>query len=598
MSPQATSAYQFGQFRLDLENRLLMHSGQVVPLTPKVFEVLVILVENSPRVVDKEELMKKVWPNTFVEEANLTQYVFTLRKALGDGRDGQTYIKTIPRRGYRFVAPVRAVSETRAGGTKRRAPAASLSPRELETASVRRAAPINSLLVLPFVNAGSGSDSEYLSDGITEGIINSLARLPHLRVIARGTAFRYKGREVDYRQVGRELSVRAVLEGRVIERNDELIIKAELTDIENSWQLWGEHYHRPVSDISLVQDEIAKNISEKLHLRLSGEDEMRLSKHHTEVAEAYKLYLKGRYCWNKYTQEGIKQGIDYFWQAIDADPSYALAYAGLADCYYRLSNAYLPPSEAMPKARAAAIKALEIDDSLAEAHATVGLVKMFHEWDWPYAQRAFERAIQLKPGSALVHQRYGLYLDVMQRFDEARAEFELAQSLDPLSVQISASLSGSFYFERQFDEAIAQAHKALGMNQNFYPALMLLGMGYEQQGKFNEADAAFQKAKAVADTPIILGYLGHLYALSGRSEMARQVLAELDAYTGPEYVSPYGKALIYAGLGELDKTFECLETAYQDKTEWLCWLNIDPRLDSIRSDARFTDLRRRLGLAR
>jgi DNA-binding winged helix-turn-helix (wHTH) protein/TolB-like protein/Flp pilus assembly protein TadD len=587
--------YVFGPFRLDVTDRSLRRDGELVPLTAKAFDVLVLLVENCGRVVGKQEFMDKVWSGSFVEEANLTQNIFTLRRVLGDEHGRRGSIQTVPGHGYRFAAAVQVMSGALDEPERAESIATVADAGVVAVPRARAADSFHSLLVLPFINECADATAEYLSDGITESVINSLACLEELRIIARSTAFRYKGTKLSHQQIGRELGVRAVLEGRVLQMSDQLIIRTELTDVENGWQLWGEQFNRPFSDTCEVQDEIAHKISDKLNLHLKRQEQKRITKHYTDNVEAYMLYLKGRYYWNKYTHEDMEQCMKFFWQAIDVDPTYALAYAGLADCYYRLSNLVLPPREAMPKARAAAIKALEIDETLAEAHASLGLVKLYYDWDFVEAGIEFRRAIELKPGSALSHQRYGLYLDNMRRFEEAKREFRLALELDPLSPQIATSLAGSSYFARKFEEAIEEAHKALVLDARFFPARLILGMAYEQLGKFPEAIAEFEAARALAKVPPVLGYLGHAYAMSGKQKEARKVLAELDAHKEADYLSPYLIALVMIELGETDKVFELLEKAYQEKNEWLGWLNTDPRLDSLRSDPRFQSLLQRVG---
>src|SRR5712692_4716749 len=416
--------YEFGTFRLDTGERLLLRKGQAVPLTPKVFDTLVALVQKSGHVVGKDELMNEVWADSFVEESNLTQNIFMLRKVLGENRDGRSYIETVPKRGYRFVASVREVMDDNDDLATEKHTGPGIISKATAEDDV-----LNSLAVLPLTNVSESPDAEYLSDGITESIINSLSQLPQLRVMARSTVFRYKGVEVDPRQVGQDLGVRAVLAGRVLQISDSLIVRTELVDVANGWQLWGEQYNRKLADILVLQEEISREISEKLRIKLTGEEKKRLAKRYTDDSEAYRLYLKGRYYWNKYTKEGLTKAIEYFNQSIELDRSYALAFAGLADAYYRLSNAYLPPKEAMPKARAAAMKAVDIDDTLVEAHASLGLIKMYHDWDWAGAEREYKRAIELDPRSGLGYLRYGSYLQLVGRFDEANASFERARQL-------------------------------------------------------------------------------------------------------------------------------------------------------------------------
>lgn len=592
MVAHSGKTFLFGTFRLDENERSLLRDGNLVPLTAKAFDVLVLLVQKRGHVVSKQEFMDKVWAGSFVEEANLTQNIFTLRKVMGQGQGRQGIIQTVPGRGYRFSAEVRELAPGTETPTSITVPSDSGAK---EWPRARTNNTFNSLLVLPFVNEGADPGTEYLSDGITESVINSLACLEHLRIIARSTAFRYKGTNLNHQQVGKDLGVRAILMGRVRQVADQLIIKIELTEVENGWQLWGEQFNRSFSDTIEVQDEIAQKISEKLNLHLKRQEEKRLTKRYTDNAEAYMLYLKGRYFWNKYTPDEMKQGMKFFWEAIDLDPTYALAYAGLADCYYRLSNLFLPPREAMPKARAAAIKALEIDETLPEAHASLGLVKLYYDWDFVEAGNEFRRAIALKPGSALSHQRYGLYLDNMQRPEEAKREYRLALELDPLSPQIATSLGGSFYFARDYERAIAESRNALALDSRFFPARLLMGMAFEQLGKFREAIAEFEEARAIADVPTVLGYLAHALAQAGRKKEAKKVLAELETHKDASYLSPYIIALIQIELGDKDLVFKSLEKAYEEKSEWLGWLNTDPRLESVRPDPRFQSLLRRVG---
>ena len=383
MATHPENIYFFGSFRLDPNERSLRQDGVLIALTAKAFDVLVLLVRNRGRVVTKHEFMEKVWSGAFVEEANLTQNIFTLRKVLGEEHGRRGIIQTVPGHGYRFVAEVREASNASEVVSSIAVPSATS---DSSLRSVRIGESYQSLLVLPFVNECADPSTDFLSDGITESVINSLASLEHLRIIARSTAFRYKGTTLSHQQVGKDLGVRAVLGGRVLQVADQLVIKTELTEVENGWQLWGGQFNRSFSDTCEVQEEIAQKISEKLNLHLKRQEEKRLTKRYTDNAEAYMLYLKGRYYWNKYTPEEMKQGMEFFRQAIDLDPTYALAFAGLADCYYRLSNLFFPPREAMPKARAAAIRALEIDETLAEAHASLGLVKLYYEWDFAEAE--------------------------------------------------------------------------------------------------------------------------------------------------------------------------------------------------------------------
>lgn len=583
--------YEFGPFRLDIAERLLLRNDSAVPLTPKVFDTLVVLVQKTGHVVGKDELMNEVWPASFVEESNLTQNIFILRRVLADGSDGQSFIETVPKRGYRFVAPVREVAEDDLVASRHTASGV------LPAATAQDDA-LSSLAVLPLTNVSANPEAEYLSDGITESIINSLSKLPQLRVMSRSTVFRYKGKEVDPREVGQGLGVRAVLAGRVLQISDSLIVRTELVDVANGWQVWGEQYNRKLTDILALQEDIAREISENLKIKLTGEEKAQLAKRYTEDSEAYRLYLKGRYYWNKYTKEGLTRAIEHFNKAIELDPAYALAYTGLADAYYRLSNAYLPPKEAMPKARAAAIKAVEIDDTLAEAHASLGFIKMYHDWDFPGAERECRRAVELDPRSSLGYLRLGACVQLTGRFDESIANLKRALELDPLSLHTNSLLAFTFYATHEFDKAIEQYQRTLDMDPNYLQAQLGIGLPYERQGMYEEAIAAFQRARVLSGDlgTEALAYLGCAYAVSGQIREAESVLADLKKRSKQDYVSPYNVATIYVGLGEKQLAFKLLERAYEERDEHLVRIKIHPRLDSVRSDPRFVNLLKRIGL--
>jgi serine/threonine protein kinase/tetratricopeptide (TPR) repeat protein len=460
--------------------------------------------------------------------------------------------------------------------------------------SARRKA-IDSLAVLPLVNASR--ETEYLSDGITESIINSLSRLPKLRVMARSTVFRYKGREVDALEAGRELGVRAVLLGRVLmESADRLVIKTELVDATDGALLWGGQYDRKLTDLFAVQEDISREIVGHLSLHLTGAEKKRLAKRPTENAEAYQAYLKGRYHLNKFTDEGLKRSIEFFREASDIDPNYALAYAGLADCYYRLSNMSLAPREAMPKVKAAAMKALELDETVAEAHVSLALVACWYEWDWKRAEQSYRRAIKFKPSSASAHQRFGVYLAMMGKLEESIEKLQRAQELDPLTLKINVNLGATYFFARQYDRAIEQCRKTLLIDPNFVGALCLLGWCDEELARYDEAIAQLRKAAEISDLPEVLAMLGHAYAVGGRRDEARGVLNKLQELSEERYVTPYYRGAVCAGLGELDAAFAWLEKAYQERDEWLLHLKVDPKFDALRDDPRFTEMLKRINL--
>jgi len=457
---------------------------------------------------------------------------------------------------------------------------------------------IDSIAVLPFENASADPDAEYLSDGITESLISSLSDLPKLRVMARATVFRYKGQALDPQRVGRDLNVRTVLTGRVVQRGDALVIGTELIDVANGWRLWGGQYNRKLTDILAIQEEIANEISEKLRLSLTGEEKKRLRKRPTQNAAAHQDYLKGRYHWNKRTAKAVKKGIEYFQQAIEKDPSYPLAYAGLADSYNILGfYGFAAPRDAFPKAKAAALTALEIDEALSEAHASLAYAKFYYDWDWLGAEREFKRSIELNPAYATSHHFYANYLVAMTRHQEALAEFEKAQELDPLSLIINAAVAWEFYFMRSYDQAIEQCRKALEMDPNFALSHAWLGQAYLQKGMFHEAIKEFETAIELSEgSPFHVAMLGHAYAVAGDSSEAQKLLDQLEKLSVRTYVSSYSIGEVYAGLGDRDKAFEWLQRAYEERSRALVFLLVEPKLDPLRPDPRFQDLLRRVGL--
>jgi len=464
---------------------------------------------------------------------------------------------------------------------------------------------IDSLAVLPFVNVGGDANAEYLSDGITESLINSLSQLPNLKVIARSSVFRYKGKEIDPQTVGRDLGVGAVLTGRVVQKGDRLSIQTELVDVATQTRLWGENYDRRVSDIIALQDEISREISEKLRLKLSGKEREQLAKRYTENSQAYQLYWKGRYLWNRRRPEDIREAIRNFQQAIDIDPNYALAYTGLADCYVLGNLLQMSPKEAMPIAIDKTNRALAIDPTLAEAHTSLAKIKLSFEWDWPGAENEFKKSLELKPGYATAHQWYGVYLSEMGRHDESLQQRKRALELDPLSLSISTGLGRAYFWARRYDEAIAHLQKTLERDPKYADTHWSFGLAYEGNRMYPEAIASFQNAIGLSKTaefpegkPEMIAALGHAYGVSGRRGEALRIIDQLkDLIAQQRYVSPYSIALIYAGLGEKDPAFEWLDRASEERDESYVHLNVDPRLDALRSDPRFSERLRTIKLA-
>lgn len=459
-------------------------------------------------------------------------------------------------------------------------------------------AAIESIAVLPFENQNHDPNSDYLSDGVTESIINSLTQIPNMKVIARSSAFRYKGRETDPLAAGKDLGVRAVLTGRMSQLGNRLIVSSELLDVRDGKQLWGDRYERDISDLMAMQRDIAQQITSNLRLKLSGVEQGRVTKQYTDNAEAYQLYLQGRFHWNRRTGEALKKSVEYFDRAIEKDPNYALAYAGLADAYLLFPGySVASPQESFSKAKTAARKALELDETLAEAHTSLGSVLFSYDWNLPESNREFQRALQLNPNYATARQWYSDgNLLVMGRFDEALAEMRRAQELDPLSLIINAELGTIYLYARQYDKAIQQLQKTIEMDQSFYFAHWMLGVAYVKKGSRLEAIAEFQKARELQDDPALLGLLGHAIAESGNRDEALRTVDQLTEIAKHRYVPAYSFAIIYVGLGDKDRAFQWLDKGYQDHANELSQLKYDPLLDNLRSEPRFTDLMRRVGL--
>ncbi|HZS09566.1 MAG TPA: tetratricopeptide repeat protein [Blastocatellia bacterium] len=627
MESSLKQLYEFGPFRLDRAERLLLRDGEVVPLTPKAFDVLLALVGQPGRLLEKETLLKTVWPDSFVEENNLADNISRLRKALGEGENGQKFIETIPKRGYRFIASVKELNgESAAPGATRPPVSAEVAavPLPAGTASPPRARkrPVvilgvvgllvlalagvgfylrfkaepraESLAVLPF---SADPQTEYLSEGITESLINNLSRLSNLRVTARATAFSYKGSEVNPRQVGQELDVGTVLTGRVTLRDDSLTVQVEMVDAATGTQKWGERYQRRLSDIFAVEEEIGRQVAEKLRLRLSGEEQRQLARRYTDNAEVYQLYLLGLYLYDKKTEGGIRKAVDYFQQAVAKDPNYAPAYTGLANCYVTLS-AEQEPAKLLPQAGAAVTRALEIDHNLAEAHAALGWIRWVYGLDRAGAESELEQALKLNPNSADARYRYARVLADTGRFEEAQAQARKAIELDPLSIQYRKGVPYILYLSRRYDEAIAEYRKLIEIAPDFVQTQRELGLAYEQKGMYGEALSQLQKAFEMPENhgpTMTRADIGHLYAVWGRRAEAGQVLEELIRKSEQSYVSAYDVAVIYAGLGETEQAFAWLDKAVEQRPFWLCWLKLDPRLDGLRQDPRFRSLLQRIG---
>jgi TolB-like protein/DNA-binding winged helix-turn-helix (wHTH) protein/Tfp pilus assembly protein PilF len=657
----AATTVRFAGFELNLQTGELRQDGVAIRLQPQPTLILTLLASRPGNLVTREEIQQRIWgTETFIDfDTGLNSAIRQIRHALKDDTGAPRFIETVPRRGYRFLATLEKVENNGSGtavqpsvvldhsnageqgfggspdstvlgqtqqhGTMLRTVGAQLAsaihPRMRTRATWALAAgasalaallvvaiwftlfrgrgqAIDSVAVLPFVNASSDPDTEYLNDGIAETLIGQLSQIPRLKVMARSTVVRYKGSDIDPQKVGRDLNVRAVLTGKVSQRGETLTISMELIDVHDGSELWGGRYNRKLTDILDVQEDIAREVTDRLRLRLAGEEEKRLTAHATQNAEAYEFYLKGRYHWNKRTPDGIQKAIKSFQQAIQKDPNYALAYAGLADCYHVPANP-LPPREKMPLARAAATKALQLDDTLVEAHTTLARVFFAYDWDWPAAEKEFKRAIELNPRYAPAHQWYGGHLSATGRFREAEAEKKRALELEPLSLVMNFEVGLASYFARDYDQAIDRFRKTLELDANFPPPYTFLAASYEQKGMFEEAMAAFRRAVTVTQGPpkaLAMAGLAHMYAVSGRKTEARNILAELQRLSEYEYVPATDIALIYAGLGEKDQSFAWLDKAFEEHSFTLSNVKVEPRFAPLRSDPRFADLLRRIGL--
>jgi TolB-like protein/DNA-binding winged helix-turn-helix (wHTH) protein/Tfp pilus assembly protein PilF len=620
--------YQFGPFVLDAAERTLAHAGALIPLTPKAFDILLVLVRHSGHTVEKQQLFEEVWPGTFVEDGNLAVNVFALRKALGTAEDGHEYIETLPKRGYRFTAEVKQtvglrvdldvpplpISEvvSKPRSVKKLAGIALLGLGMLALAAVAafivrsRAQPSGGrlmLAVLPFENLTGDAGQEYFSDGLTEEMIAQVGRFDPQRigVIARTSVMHYKHTQEPLGQIAAELGVQYVLEGSVRRDPDKVRISAQLIQVKDQTHLWARQYDRELSSILTLQGEIAQEITDEIQLTLGTHKQVNpivqpaLS---PQALEAYDLYLKGQFFWNKRTVQGFRQAIEYFQQAIAKDPHSARAYAGLSDCYTLLGGySMVPQSAFMVKARAAALKALQIDDTLAEAHTALALIVQNYDWDWQTSEKEFRRAIELNPNYATAHHWYAEHLTWLGRFDEAFRESEEARRLDPLSVIIAVDNGAILYFSRQYDRAIEKFRAVREMEPNV-PRISILLSAYVEKGLFAEALAEIERGlRTWGDGAWRWSSLANVYGRSGQQAKAKQALAKLEEWNQRQELDAAAFAGAYLALGNKDQAFVWLEKAYVQHSNLLVTLRVEPSYNSVRTDPRFRDLLQRVGLA-
>ncbi len=629
LSRPASHYYEFDAFRLDAGRRLLFRDGDSVTLAPRAFNMLLVLIQRRGAVLSKDELMKHLWPDTVVEENNLTVIISALRKALHENPQEHRYIVTIPGQGYSFVAEVReslsdgAEQESEERGLRHSAELPlplRASGRKVVLVSLLllilisivtylflsnksnpavTETPVRTIAVLPFRNLSGESGDEYLSLGMADALITRLGNLRQVITRPTSAVLKYSGSGADPLAAGRELAVDALIEGRIQKLEDRIRVTVQLIRVRDGQPLWSEKFDEQFTNIFAVQDSISQQVARALALKLSRVEREQLTKRYTENTEAFQFYLKGRYFWNKRSVEGLRKGGEYFQRAIERDPDYALAYAGLADCYNLLSYyGSLSPKESFPKAKAAALKALEIDESLAEAHTSLALAAMAFDWDWAAAGREHQCALELNPNYATAHQWYAEYLAAMERQGEALTEIRRAGEIDPLSLIVATAEGYIGYYRRDFDATIKHSEKTLEMDPNFAPAHSFLAWGYLQKGKFAEAISALQRAVSLSDSNSrMVGELGHAYAVSGQKAKAREIVGQLEMKSQRQYVSPYEIALLYAGLDEKEQALVWLRKAFEDRAWQLMYLRVEPKLDPVRADPRFIDLLRDVGLA-
>ena len=585
---QPRSTYEFGPFALDPARRRLLRDGQHVSIPSKAFDVLVALVEHRGSVVEKDELLRLVWPGVVVEEGNLSQHVFTLRKILGEASSTPQYVATVPRRGYQFV------------GTVREAPGPSAHAGVRQTSADPLVA--RSLAVLPFAALSPAEGDEYLGFGMADALITRLGTIRDAVVRPASAVRRYLGAPADPVAAGRELGVDLVLQGAVQRSGDRIRITVQLVGIREQASLWSDHFDEPLASILTVQDRIADRVAVALAPNITADDKRRIARLGTANVDAHLVCLRGRYRLNRLPDEGVERAVDEFGQAIGRDPGYGLAYAGLASCHIILASAACdaPAREAtaVAGARAAALKAIEIDEHLADAHAALAQVKFRWDWDWQKAEDEFTRALHLDAESVPPRHAYAMYLSAMGRSTEALDAITRAQQLEPLSLIVNATLGRVLYLARRHDEAIDQYRRTLDLDADFADARVGLSLAYLQRSMYDDGVQEMQRAYDLPGRrPVVLAGLGYALAVAKRIEEAKQALAHLQEFHERGDVPAILLAYPYVGLGDHDRAFEWLEKGFEERAALLVTLKVDPVFDPLRGDPRFTDLIRRMRLA-
>lgn len=636
MATPVNVLYEFGPFQLDPPERLLLCDGQPVSLTPKAFDLLLALVDRSGHLVEKDELLRIVWPGSFVEEGNLAVTISQLRKALNDDRGQHRYIETVSKKGYRFVAEVKRLDDSALV-------IASDKPAEESTAAAlpqpdvipeppvwpeppkrkawgllilacvglslvpliavgvlhRKAASkptpdvpaISSLAVLPFQTLGTNSPDKYLELGMADAVITKLASTGKITVRPTSAIQQYAGTNLSLQAIGREQGVDAVLEGRIQRDGGRVRVTVQLIRVRDGVQLWGDTFDRKFTDVFALEDALADMAAQSIRLKLTGEESRRFTKRSTELPDAYEAFMKGRYFWNKRTPEALKKGLGYFHQAISLDPGFAEAYVGVADSYATLGlYAVVPPKQAFSAAKDAGTRALQMDDTLAAAHATMGLIDFYYDWNVSAAGNEFRRALAENPHYAMAHSWYAESLAAQGNYSDAVEEAQRALQDDPLSMIVGSNAGWTFALAGQYDHSVETLKKAIEIDPNFPRTHFRLGEVYEQRGEYGMAIHEFEEAVRLSGgDPYYEGSLGHAYGVSGNALKAKDVLQNLQARPG-QYVPPYAIGLIYAGLGEKDQAFHWLQKAVEERSTSMVFLRGDPELATLRADARFAPL--------
>jgi DNA-binding winged helix-turn-helix (wHTH) protein/TolB-like protein/Flp pilus assembly protein TadD len=612
MKGHEAPAYRFGPFLLYPGERLLLHDGQPITLAGKAFDLLVALVSQQGHLLTKEELLRRVWPGVVVEEVNLSVNMSAVRKALACAPDAAEWIETVARQGYRFKAPVEVEDvATLQPSESTEAPLGNTAVRTgrrplwlglgavavavaagLAWLTFGRGAPYPAVAVLPF--AADLPANAPLADGIAEATINALTHVATLRVVPRASAFRFRG--ADPVEAGRKLDAAAVVTGSLARNGERVALQVDLIDVARAAQVWSRHYEVAPAELPSLQSRVIDGLARSLRVPRAAGAEAKRAVDPTQNFAAYQAYLQGRYLWNQRSERTLRRAVEQFHRAIELDPSFALAYASLADCYTTLG--YLgndPPAATFPVARPYALKAIELDPSLSQAHASLAYIKFYFDWDWAGAGEEFRRAIELNPNDPVAHQWHAVYLLAAGRPDEAMAEVRTAQRLDPLSLAINTDVGFHLLYNGRYAEAITQLQSVLGMKSDFGLAHLWLARAFLGAGRLEESLAEAASAESVIPGwPVIIVQRGYTLGVMGRADEARAVLGELQQMSSKRFITAYGMALVYTGLGDKEQAFAWLDKAFAERSHWLMWLRLDPRWKALRGDPRFAELVGRL----